>query len=319
MHPPTNAGSATPLVSVVIPAYNAAATIETALRSALDQTVREIEVLVVDDGSTDATLPTVQRLLSADDRVQLLRQTTRGGVNRARNAALERARGRWIAVLDADDWYDPERLEILLATNADRYDLIADSQVLHEAERQRVRPVLAEDQVLGPADIVGSKLDMRKRGGLGMLKPVIRKSMLDAGPTRYVESMRVGGDFVFLMDCLARSPRLLLVSRPMYHYRVAAGSLTRSKHLTDIQDLCREVDRLLDLPWDEDREDVTRLLHARRRNAERMADYYALIEMLRARDVGRALATTLRNPRPAAWLLGRAISELASRTPSRNR
>ena len=309
-----------PLVSVIVPARDAAATVERAVRSALSQTLESIEVIVVDDASRDRTPEIVERLAAADHRVVLLRQAIHGGVSRSRNVGLDHARGRWVAVLDADDWYDPDRLEVLLTTNEDRYDLVADNQTMHEADRSRVRLDMSGDRVLGPADVAGSKLDMRKPGGLGMLKPVVRKTLLDTGSIRYVESARIGGDFVFLMDCIARSPRLLLVSRPMYHYRVASGSLTRSKRLTDLLELCRQYDRLLALPWGADGQDVVRLLRIRRQNAEIYADYHALVEMIRTRRPGGALKALLRNPRAAAWLFRRAVAKgLSSRIFARHR
>ena len=89
-----------PLVSVVVPAYNAARTIETTLHSVLQQTMDDIELIVVDDGSTDAT-PEVVRSMD-DGRLRLVQQPNTGHAG-ARNAGIEVARGRYIAVVDADN------------------------------------------------------------------------------------------------------------------------------------------------------------------------------------------------------------------------
>ena len=103
-----------PLVSVVMPGYNAAPYVEQAVRSALQQTCRGAELLFVDDGSTDGTGDKVQ-VLQAEfgDRLTLLR-TQRGGPYPARNLALARARGEWVAFLDADDWWAPDFLQNML-------------------------------------------------------------------------------------------------------------------------------------------------------------------------------------------------------------
>jgi glycosyltransferase involved in cell wall biosynthesis len=109
----SEAGSRQPvimsLVSVLVPAYNAAATIAETLASALAQTYEDLEVIVVDDGSTDDTAEIVADIASCDPRVILVRQVN-GGVANARNTALGRARGSYIAPLDADDLWHPDKL-----------------------------------------------------------------------------------------------------------------------------------------------------------------------------------------------------------------
>jgi glycosyltransferase involved in cell wall biosynthesis len=106
-HQGTNAEANRPAISVIIPAYNAAATIETAVRSALDQTYPAAEVIVVDDGSTDATAELVSR---NHPGVRLLRQENRG-CGQARNTGARAATGEWLAFLDADDAWLPQKLE----------------------------------------------------------------------------------------------------------------------------------------------------------------------------------------------------------------
>jgi glycosyltransferase involved in cell wall biosynthesis len=97
-----------PLVSVVIAAFNAERFLAEAISSVLNQTHRELEVIVVDDGSTDSTASVVER--SLDPRVRLLRQPNKG-VSMARNAGIEAARGEYVAFLDADDVWLPSKVE----------------------------------------------------------------------------------------------------------------------------------------------------------------------------------------------------------------
>lgn len=102
-----------PSVSVVIPTRNRAATVERALRSVLAQTALPGEVIVVDDASTDDTASRLQRY--AGDRVQVRRLPECGGGSRARNLGIDAARGDWVAFLDSDDEWRPEKLERQLA------------------------------------------------------------------------------------------------------------------------------------------------------------------------------------------------------------
>lgn len=101
---------ANPLVSVIIPAWNAAGTLAETLASVSAQTVHDIEILVVDDGSTDDTALVAATAAKEDPRIHLLSQAN-AGVAAARNAGLMRARGRHAAWLDADDLWHPMKLE----------------------------------------------------------------------------------------------------------------------------------------------------------------------------------------------------------------
>jgi glycosyltransferase involved in cell wall biosynthesis len=103
------------LVSVVIPAYNAEATLDDTLRSVRAQTHQALEIIVVDDGSTDATHALAQRHAAVDPRVQVLNQAN-AGVAAARNAGWLRARSEFIAFVDADDLWAPAKIEKQLQT-----------------------------------------------------------------------------------------------------------------------------------------------------------------------------------------------------------
>ena len=98
------------LVSVIIPAFNAAEYIRQTLHSVLAQTYQSLEVIVVDDGSADATCAIVEEFVEKDTRVRLVRQCN-AGVGAARNTAIRLARGEYIAPLDADDIWFPEKLK----------------------------------------------------------------------------------------------------------------------------------------------------------------------------------------------------------------
>ena len=104
-----------PLVSVIVPAFDAATTLRETLESVRAQTHRGLEILVVDDGSGDLTPAIAEAQARADPRVRLIRQEN-GGVARARNAALRQSRGAFAAWVDADDLWHPTKIERQLAT-----------------------------------------------------------------------------------------------------------------------------------------------------------------------------------------------------------
>lgn len=101
-----------PLVSVIIPAFNAEATIATAIRSLQMQTWRNVEIIAVDDCSTDNTAAVVRSMAERDGRVRLLRAQRNSGAYCARNLGLKAARGKYVTCHDADDWSHPRKLQM---------------------------------------------------------------------------------------------------------------------------------------------------------------------------------------------------------------
>lgn len=113
---PTPRISGGPKISVIMPAFNAEATVEAAARSILDQTWGNLELLIVDDASTDGTWPALQRLAATDPRVRIRRNPRNLGPYVSKNIALDEACGDWITGHDADDWAHPQRIENHLGT-----------------------------------------------------------------------------------------------------------------------------------------------------------------------------------------------------------
>ncbi len=121
MAPPSDtAGECNQLVSVVIPARDRARTIERAVVSVLTQTYAPVEVIVVDDGSRDATSEIVARCESADPRVRLIRHPESRGAQAARNTGIRASRGYWVAFLDSDDWLYPHSVAVRVAEGLGR-------------------------------------------------------------------------------------------------------------------------------------------------------------------------------------------------------
>jgi len=109
-----------PEISVIIPAYNRERTIQRAIKSVLDQTYQNYEIIVVDDGSRDNTVHIVEQMAVSEPTIRLIRLKKNMGAMAARNAGIRAAQGKWIAFLDSDDMYLPRSLEIRLARAKDQ-------------------------------------------------------------------------------------------------------------------------------------------------------------------------------------------------------
>ena len=128
-----------PLVSVIMPAYNAALFIEEAINSVISQTITDWELLVIDDCSTDATGDIVNTIAARDSRVKLLVNENNMGAAGSRNRGLDIFRGQYVALLDSDDYWYPQMLEKMLARAEEtRADIIYCSYELVDEQGKKV-------------------------------------------------------------------------------------------------------------------------------------------------------------------------------------
>ncbi len=224
--------TAQPDVSMIVAAWKAASTVEHAVRSALASTGVTIEVIVVDDASPDHTWEVLQRLAALDSRIVIDRLVTNGGPSAARNRAIALAKGRYIAVLDADDTMMPDRLA-MLAGMADKQnaDLIIDNMIevdpagetigggrfLKSETFQTQRPISLETWV-------AFNEPMKPGDCIGYLKPLIRRATLDKLRAAYDPLLRNSEDYYLAADMLARGARMTYTPQAGYCYTRAAGS-----------------------------------------------------------------------------------------------
>ena len=212
-----------PYVSVVIPAYNAAGYIINAYRSIVDQTIDDWEIIFVNDGSQDETLSVVRSLAAADKRIKVVDLVLNSGAACARNAALAIAEGDWIAMLDADDKYSRERLEVMTrAAERTGADIVLDNQFVVDPISRRIaflafEPPKDDITTLGFSDFLRNT-QSNTVFDFGYLQPIIRRRWLTAHNIKYSEKLRRSHDLMLLFECYAHRPNLILVSRPYYYY-----------------------------------------------------------------------------------------------------
>ncbi len=286
-------------ISVVIPAYNMENYIERAIASALGQSLGELEVLVVDDASQDATAAIVERMAAADARVRLIRLAVNGGLSVARNAAIDEARGEWIAVLDADDWYAPERLEKLLELGrASAADLVADN--LSYVMEGYLAPWQTLFPRRGPSSFSLTVADIVRGSGAGYpktvvsIKPMFRRAFLERHEIRYRDDMRAGEDGDILLRCLSRTPKVAVLREPLYHYLVRRSSLSHTMADDRIEMIKRYNDELIELY--RETPETQRWLRRRGDRIQRYLRMKKILEPLSGRRLGQALAELARDP-----------------------
>jgi glycosyltransferase involved in cell wall biosynthesis len=239
-------------VSVIMPAFNAEPFIAAALASAQAQTETDIEILVINDCSTDRTVEIVQTLGEADSRIRLFNMPVNSGPAAARNRGFSLARGKWIALLDADDGFHPRRLEQLLALAESKgADVVSDNLLLCPVDEPAV-PMIPVERMgpprhLSPAEFVNGNIGSRKtpRVSYGFMQPVFKRAFLERHHIAYNEQNRFGEDYLLALNCLVRGAQWWMTPEPMYHYTIRKGSLTEAQSSQDLMRIRSEERRLL--------------------------------------------------------------------------
>ena len=293
-----------PLVSIIVPTFNCAHLIGNAVASAQAQSESRIEIIVVDDASTDGTAAVVEGLAARDARIRLLRMERNGGPGAARNAGLDAAGGEWVALLDADDRYHPQRLRRLLdAAASHEAQLVADNLLLVRAPgMRRIGPMippewLGQASVVSPAAFVEGNIQTARRRGVayGFLKPIIRREFLDRTGIRY-DDLRFSEDYVFALRCLLAAARYVILPEAMYDYAVSAAGLTIRHSADDLARLIRAERALLSNPGVEP---GTPLHHAMRRHirsVELALGWFRFAQAIKRRDPIAAFSQFVESP-----------------------
>lgn len=222
-----------PLVSIIVPSYNVEAYLADAIDSALAQTYPTVEIVVVNDGSTDATPRIMDRY---GDAIVAVHQEN-GGLAAARNAGLRVARGEFLALLDADDLWFPERLERLVGLLDARPDLAivtSDSYVMEDFTPTTKRSYLDRRKRPFPATEAEQVPEIARFNFL-FIGVVFRRSVMDqcgmfhVGPRRREPGSIEGAeDYELWTRYVLSGARVGFIDEPLGYYRVRPGSLSQS-------------------------------------------------------------------------------------------
>lgn len=208
----------TPLVSVVMPVYDAEATMERSIDSVLAQSHRQVELILVNDGSRDGSAAIMEAYARRDARVVVVHQAN-GGVAAARNRGLQEARGTHVAFLDSDDWWDPDKLALQLAHMARTGVRVCYSAYQRMAEDGRALTMVVPPETVDYAGMLYSNR-------IGNLTGIYARSLGD------VAFQKMGHeDYVFWLDRVRRAGHAERVpeTRPLAYYLVRGGSVSANK------------------------------------------------------------------------------------------
>ena len=220
------------VVSVIIPAYNVEKYIRRGIESVLNQTYPYIELVIVDDGSTDNTGNIIEEYAKTDRRINFVKQTNQG-VSVARNKAIRMSKGEYIVFLDSDDWLELDTVEFLMSKANGNYDCIVSSGC-YFAEITECGDVQKQNSTnLTINEVVSSKEALLT---IGTPKYRLSSSCYKLFPSKVIKKYNIlfdekiynAEDGLFTFQCMKKTERFVYSSEPKWNILARPGSATLS-------------------------------------------------------------------------------------------
>lgn len=229
------------MVSIIVPIYNASFYIDRCLNSLIKQSITDIEIILVDDESTDNSLEICKKWAIYDRRIKILSQK-HSGVSSARNKGVTIAQGKFILFLDSDDWLALNSIEILLKVQS-----INEADCVIFGLNQTNGNVWAPQEYVEYSSIVDFKEDFEYHLNTELLSSSVNKLYRkDLIHTLYPEDMSFGEDLIFSLNYLESCTNIVFIKDALYQHEVYnSTSLTHTFDINRFKDIERIQERIL--------------------------------------------------------------------------
>lgn len=211
-------------ISVLIPAYNAEKYIEKCLKSITEQSLKNIEIIVVNDGSIDRTLEILEKLKNEDNRIKIITQKNQG-VSSARNNALKYARGEYILWIDADDWLEDGLEELYVQAKKEKVDIL----VMDYWREEKGKKIYIKDEIKENNIEYINEIILGKSTGY-LWNKLIKTSIYKLNDINFSEKIRCGEDKVNLIKLLYFAKKIKKINKAYYYYVFNSESLSKKKY-----------------------------------------------------------------------------------------
>lgn len=220
------------LVSIIVPIYNVEQYLDRCLRSIQMQSYRSIQVIMVDDGSTDQSGEIAKRYQDVDHRFRLVSKQN-GGLSSARNLGLSCVDGAYVSFVDADDFLSPRYVEILVGYFDDTTDVCVGDYVIYDGTRQRAYKHTGHIEAWSCSTIEGKKQLMYQLMQPGsqimpVWKNMYRKTFLQENELKFVSERAVyAEDKLFNVQAYAMARNVKIIPEIVYYHLIVPGSLSQ--------------------------------------------------------------------------------------------
>lgn len=208
------------LVSIVMPAFNAGATIEESVNSVIDQTYSNWELIIVNDGSKDNTFQLISDLSKNDDRIRIINKEQNEGISAARNTAISLARGRYLCFLDSDDLWKPHKLDVQISSmnsNPDNFFVCSGYELINNDSEIVNKKFTPPSLITFSSQLYGSKI--------GCLTVMIDRKIVEEVVMLNIKHE----DYVAWQSILKKHGNAVGLSESLAFYRVGNDSVSSNK------------------------------------------------------------------------------------------
>ena len=216
-----------PLVSIIVPVYNAQTYLEKCVDSLLNQTYQQLEIILINDGSTDQSLHICEKYKKSHRNIVIVSKTN-AGASAARNTGIEQASGEWVTFVDADDWIEMNFVEALLefATLHHLKLVSAGYCTVRDSDKKNILYKGGSQQITFQKSLLLITSD-KEQFPKPMWGKLYKRELLN--DIRFREGLHYGEDKLFVVETLlANKADMGYVHEPLYNYRLREGSMMRS-------------------------------------------------------------------------------------------
>ena len=228
-----------PKISVIVPVYNVEKYIEECLNSIINQTLKDIEIIIVNDGSTDKSYKIIDRISRKDSRITVINQEN-SGVSKARNVGMMSAKGDYISFIDPDDYIKKDMLEKMytLAEKNNCEVVQCNYNIYNNEEYSEIHQNIKPNKVLEKNEIENYLKCGLIDGSLTtyVWDKIYKTKFLKENKLKFNEDLSMFEDWYFIMDLVSRIKKFIFLPENLYYYRIVLNSLSR-KYIYNYENL----------------------------------------------------------------------------------
>jgi glycosyltransferase involved in cell wall biosynthesis len=213
-----------PLISVVVPVYKVEEYLDKCVESIINQTYKNLEIILVDDGSPDNSPKKCDEWSKKDNRIKVINKKN-GGVSSARNTGIDKSKGEWITFVDADDWIETTYVEDMYNISQD-FDANYICCGYNKIYSENVESINSNGELieLNSRDYLTALLNVQNGYGFVHMK-LINKDII--GKVRFDEELPVGEDALFNIQLCDNLDKVVIYNKALYNYRINTNSVVR--------------------------------------------------------------------------------------------